>query len=67
MIFTLILPPLEEERALPINPWIYPRSQRYNTHTFYSNSHSQGDWPNRYEQQLLSSIGMGTKCVKSVS
>eukprot|EP00094_Tigriopus_californicus_P002639 TCALIF_02551-PA protein Name:"Similar to Abca7 ATP-binding cassette sub-family A member 7 (Rattus norvegicus)" AED:0.06 eAED:0.06 QI:3223/1/1/1/0.88/0.92/28/283/1389 len=63
MLFTLILPPLEEQKPLEIHPWIYPSSGEYSLQTFYSNSHPKGDWPRRYEEQLLSRTGMGIKCV----
>ena len=64
MLFTLILPPLEEQKPLEIHPWMYPYSQDYETTTFFSNSHPAGDWPARYEAELVSRQGMGTKCVK---
>ncbi len=48
MLFTLILPPLEEQKPLELHPWMYPYTQDYPTHTFYANSHSEGDWPKRW-------------------
>ena len=63
MIFTLILPPLEEQKPLEISPWMYPYTQDYATTTFFANQHQDGDWPKRYEEELLSKTGMGTKCV----
>ena len=47
MLFTLILPPLEEQKPLELHPWMYPYTQDYPTHTFYANSHPEGDWPKR--------------------
>jgi hypothetical protein len=63
MLFTLILPPLEEQKPLELHPWLYPTSGDYPLHTFYSNSNPAGDWPRRYEEQLLSRTGMGTRCI----
>nr|XP_040569768.1 phospholipid-transporting ATPase ABCA1-like [Lepeophtheirus salmonis] len=54
------------EPQLPLNPWIYPITQDFNTYTFYSNAHKEADWPRRYEEQLLSKIGMGDKCVTKI-
>ncbi len=48
MLFTLILPPLEEQKPLELHPWMYPYTQDYPTHTFYANSHPEGDWPKRW-------------------
>ncbi len=63
MLLTLILPPLEEQRPIELHPWIYPSSQDYPTHTFFANLHPKGDWPRRYERELLSSTGMGARCI----
>jgi hypothetical protein len=62
MLLTLILPPLEEQRPVQLNPWIYPSSEEYSTHTFFANGNPEGDWPRRYQEELLSKTGMGARC-----
>ena len=64
MLLTLILPALEMEKPLEISPWNYPTwGLNYPTETFYSNKHSEGDWPDRYLKELVSESSFGTRCV----
>ena len=63
MLMTLLAPPLTEQKPLELHPWMYPSSGDGASHTFYANQHTKGDWPKRYEDQLLSRTGMGTRCV----
>jgi len=64
MVFTLILPALEEEPPLEITPWIYPTKGGPNT-VFFSVDNEKAYWAKRYRDQLLSFNGFGTKCVEN--
>ncbi|XP_037086261.1 ATP-binding cassette sub-family A member 7-like [Pollicipes pollicipes] len=60
MLFTLILPPLEEEPALELSPWTYEPP----FYIFFSNDHLLSPLALRYENELIGFPGVSTKCVK---
>ena len=65
MVFTLIVPPLENERALELHPWNYPTwGLDFPTDTFVSTHHPKADWPNRYTKQMMSKTSFGTRCLE---
>jgi len=66
MIFTLILPALVEEPELEITPWMYPGKGGPNT-VFFANDNKRSYWPRRYQDELLSKNGFGTKCLAKSS
>ncbi len=53
MVFTLILPPLEEQKPIDLHPWMYPAKKDYPTSMFFSNSHREGDWPRRWVTRTI--------------
>ncbi|XP_043218216.1 ATP-binding cassette sub-family A member 7-like [Amphibalanus amphitrite] len=60
MLFTLILPPLEEEPPLELSPWVYEPP----FYVFFANDHIESSLARRYEDELIGFPGIGTKCVR---
>uniref|UniRef100_A0A2R5LC21 Putative lipid exporter abca1 n=1 Tax=Ornithodoros turicata TaxID=34597 RepID=A0A2R5LC21_9ACAR len=59
LLFTLLIPPLAEEPALELNPWVYGPPN----YVFFSNEDSTDSMAKKYIDTLLSPPGLGSRCV----
>ncbi|KAJ3594748.1 hypothetical protein NHX12_004055 [Muraenolepis orangiensis] len=59
LVFTTIVPPFGEYPALTLSPWMY--GQQF---TFFSNERPLDPQMKRFTESLLSSPGLGTRCLE---
>jgi ATP-binding cassette, subfamily A (ABC1), member 1 len=58
-VFTMIMPGLQEEPQLELQPWMYTEPNNM----FLEVQSPENIWTQRYRNQLLGDIGLGTRCV----
>ncbi|XP_050403065.1 phospholipid-transporting ATPase ABCA1 isoform X2 [Patella vulgata] len=65
MVFSLILPPFEEEPPLELQPWMYtPKTGEPHLYMFYANDNPSNPLTQSLEKTLFSKPWVGNRCMK---